>query len=73
MSGQGTTRPGEPDLCLSIFLHGIRLEYVACRLAALLFMAEWRHRHAVGSVAVIPASAADLPRLPCERLYVGEQ
>lgn len=70
MSGPGTPRPGEPDLCLSIFLHGIRLEYVACRSAALLFLAEWRDRYAADSVTVVSASTTDRPRLPCERLYL---
>lgn len=28
-------------------------------------------RHHIDSVSVVPGGCADLPRLPCERLYLG--
>ncbi|MEU6190274.1 hypothetical protein [Nocardia sp. NPDC047038] len=69
MTDRSTPRPGEPDLHLSIFLHGIRLDYAACRTAALRFIAEW-HAREHEPITVIPGPTRGLDRLPCERLYL---
>ncbi|WP_330228718.1 hypothetical protein OHA40_21705 [Nocardia sp. NBC_00508] len=69
MTGPSTPRPGEPDLHLSIFLQGARLDYVACRTAALRFIAEW-HARQREPITVIPGPTHGLDRLPCERLYL---
>ncbi|WP_067464004.1 hypothetical protein [Nocardia amamiensis] len=69
MIASSTPRPGEPDLHLSIFLHGTRLDYAACRTAALRFIAEW-HAHEREPITVIPGPTGGLSRLPCERLYL---
>lgn len=63
-----TPRPDEPDLHLS-FLHGARLDFVACRTAALRFIAEWNVRQQE-TITVFPGSPLGLTRLPCERLYL---
>jgi hypothetical protein len=64
-------RPAEPDLRLSIFLHGRRFEYIACLTAAHRFILEWRSRYHPDAVAVISNGTSDAPRLPCESLYLG--
>jgi len=64
-----TPRPDEPDLHLSFFLRGARLDFVACRTAALRFIAEW-HARQQETITVLPGSTLDLTRLPCERLYL---
>ncbi len=69
MSDPATPRPGEPDFHLSLVLNGARLDYTACRTAALRFIAEW-HARQQGSITVIPGPTDGLGRLPCERLYL---
>ncbi|TLF60798.1 hypothetical protein [Nocardia cyriacigeorgica] len=64
-------RPAEPDLRLSIFLHGQRFDYIACRTAAHRFILEWRARYHTDAVAVISEGTTPAPRLPCESLYLG--
>lgn len=59
-------RPHEPDIHLSIYLHGNRFDYLACRTAAEHFLHEWHPRTAT----IVPGIAVDLPRLPNERLYL---
>ncbi|ONM47628.1 hypothetical protein B0T44_00835 [Nocardia donostiensis] len=61
-------RPEEPDVHLSVFLHGIRFDFAACLTAALLFVQEWRAHS--GEISVLPGRAQELSRLPCERLYL---
>ncbi len=62
--------PDEPDVHLSVFLHGARFDFAACLTAAVLFVQEHRKRHYVDAVHVLPDSAEGWPRLPCERLYI---
>ncbi|ONM50604.1 hypothetical protein [Nocardia donostiensis] len=69
MNSPTTPRPGEPDLHLSVFLHGARLDFAACRTAALRFIQEW-HARQRSPVTVFPGSTEGLTRLPCERLYL---
>lgn len=61
--------PNEPDVHLSVFLHGVRMDFAACLTAALIFVAEHRDRHYVDAVTVHP-NAHGYPRLPNERLYL---
>lgn len=63
-------RPDEPDVRLSVNLHGVRMEFVACSSAAVVFLREWRVRHHPDTVAVLPADTNVRPRLPNERLYL---
>lgn len=62
--------PHEPDVHLSVFLHGARFDFAACLTAALTFVEEHRKRHYVDAVNVLPDSAEGWPRLPNERLYL---
>ncbi|MBF6192252.1 hypothetical protein [Nocardia implantans] len=62
--------PHEPDVHLSVFLHGARFDFAACFTAAVLFVREHRKRHYVDAVHVLADSAEGWPRLPCERLYI---
>jgi len=62
--------PDEPDVHLSVFLHGARFDFAACLTAAVLFVQEHWKRHYVDAVHVLPDSAEGWPRLPCERLYI---
>ncbi|WP_143861548.1 hypothetical protein [Nocardia amikacinitolerans] len=61
--------PNEPDVHLSVFLHGVRMDFAACLTAALIFVAEHCDRHYVDAVTVHP-NADGYPRLPNERLYL---
>ncbi|MBF6167431.1 hypothetical protein IU486_22120 [Streptomyces gardneri] len=65
-----TPRPGEPDVHLRVLLDGLSLDFVACHTAAMRFISEWRAGRAAADVTVVPGGALDLPRLPCERLYL---
>ncbi|WP_327111722.1 hypothetical protein OHB12_26590 [Nocardia sp. NBC_01730] len=63
-------RPEEPDVHLSVFLHGARFDFAACLTAALLFIQDHQTRHHADAVTVLPGDTAELPRLPCERLFL---
>ncbi|TLG05829.1 hypothetical protein FEK35_18985 [Nocardia cyriacigeorgica] len=69
MTDPATPRPHEPDLHLSIFFHGARLDFAACRTAALHFIQEW-HAREHEPVTIVPGPTRGLARLPCERLYL---
>lgn len=62
--------PHEPDVHLSVFVHGVRMDFAACLTAALVFVAEHRSRHYVDAVNVIPGDTTGYRRLPNERLYL---
>lgn len=63
-------RPTEPDVHLSVFLHGLRFDYIACISAAATFIQEWREKYFDGAVTVVPDQPTGLRRLPNERLYL---
>jgi hypothetical protein len=63
--------PDEADVHLSVFVHGVRMDFAACLTAALLFVKEHQERHYMDAVAVIPGDTTGLQRLPNERLYLG--
>lgn len=58
------------DIHLTVFLHGLRLEFRAHPAAAKLFLQEWTAHHGTHSAAVLSEPSPDIPRLPCERLYL---
>jgi hypothetical protein len=62
--------PDEDDVHLSVHLHDVRMDFVACLTAALVFMQDWRTHHYPDAVTVIPGDTTGLPRLPNERLYL---
>ncbi|WP_253815060.1 hypothetical protein [Nocardia amikacinitolerans] len=62
-------RPEKPDVHLSVLLHGVRMDFVACLTAALVFVADHRDRHYLDAVTVDTA-VNGYPRLPNERLYL---
>ncbi|MEU0507483.1 hypothetical protein [Nocardia sp. NPDC005998] len=64
-------RPDEPDVHLSVFLHGVRFDYVACLTAALIFTREHRMQHYADAVTIDLGDTSRYPRLPCERLFLG--
>lgn len=63
-------RPQEADVHLSVFLHGLRMDFRACMTAASVFVQEWRHMHWHEPVQVFTDDGSQYPRLPCERLYL---
>jgi hypothetical protein len=69
MSAYSTQRFGS-DVHLTVFLHGLRLDYRAHPTAAKRFIQEWTAHHGAHMVAILTGDPADLPRLPCERLYL---
>ncbi len=68
MCGDPCTNPSD-DVHVSVFLHGLRMDFAACVTAAVTFAREWRHAHYPDAVEILPDGAEGLPRLPCERLY----
>ncbi len=58
------------DVHLTVFLQGFRLDYRAHPTAAEHFLQEWTGYHGTHTAAVLRENPADLPRLPCERLYL---
>lgn len=60
----------DADVHLTVFLHGLRLAYRARPAAARLFLQEWTAHHGSHSAAILPENPDQLPRLPCERLYL---
>ncbi|WP_327150351.1 hypothetical protein [Nocardia sp. NBC_01329] len=58
------------DVRLTVFLHGLRLDYRAHRTAAERFLQEWTAHHGTHTAAVLREDPAGLPRLPCEGLYL---
>ncbi len=67
---RGSPIPSEPDVHLSVFWHGARMDFVACLTAACLFVQEWRARHWHDAVELSTDDVDGYPRLPCERLYL---
>ncbi len=61
--------PDEPDIHLTIKFSSVRMDFVACLTAALVFVCEVTARRP-GTVAVDSRHNAAFPRLPCERLYL---
>ncbi|MEV6340602.1 hypothetical protein AB0M12_38515 [Nocardia vinacea] len=61
---------GEPDVHLSVNLHGVRMEFAACFTAAFIFVQEWSIRCRPNAITVLPGSTDGLVRLPAERLYL---
>ncbi|MEV2222658.1 hypothetical protein AB0E01_22600 [Nocardia vinacea] len=63
--------PNDPDVHLSVFLHGARFDFAACLTAALIFVREHRARHYADAVTVDLGDTSGYQRLPCERLYLS--
>ncbi len=70
MGANDSPLPDEPDVHLSVFLHGVRFDFAACLTAALSFIHDHRTRHRADAVNVMPGETTGLPRLPCERLFL---
>ncbi|MFQ6394370.1 hypothetical protein ACLMAJ_13015 [Nocardia sp. KC 131] len=70
MSANASPMPGEKDVHLSVFLHGVRMDFSACLTAALCFVEDHRSHHYIDAVNVIPGDTSGIPRLPNERLYL---
>ncbi|MEV6326042.1 hypothetical protein AB0M45_33480 [Nocardia sp. NPDC051787] len=60
----------EPDVHLSVNLHGIRMEFAACFTAAFIFVQEWSTHYRPNAITVLTGSTDGLVRLPGERLYL---
>lgn len=70
MSNRGRSPcPDEPDIRLTVQFSSVRMDFVACLTAALVFVCDVAARRP-GTVAVYPGYCAGLPRLPNERLYL---
>jgi len=70
MSGNVSPHPSEPDVHLSVFLHGARFDFAACVTAALIFVQEHQAQPYADAVTVDLGDTSGLPRLPGERLYL---
>ncbi|APE36434.1 hypothetical protein BOX37_23680 [Nocardia mangyaensis] len=67
--GSRSPCPDEPDVHLTIQFTSVRMDFVACLTAALVFVCEVTARRP-GTVTVDPSYCAGLSRLPNERLYL---
>jgi hypothetical protein len=70
LSANGFPRPNERVIYLTVFLHGTRLDFAACLMAALIFVQEVQAQHYVDAVTVDLADTSGLRRLPNERLFL---
>ncbi|MFD0363396.1 hypothetical protein ACFQZZ_18270 [Nocardia sp. GCM10030253] len=61
----------EPDVHLQVDLHGTILDFAARKSAAERLLADEELHHYLDCVRVLPGDGCGLPRLPCERLYIG--
>ncbi|MFE9575088.1 hypothetical protein ACFYO1_01765 [Nocardia sp. NPDC006044] len=64
-------KPLEADLRVLVYLRGTRMDFAACASAAGTFIREARVSDSYDSVRVLKADTSGLPRLPCEKLYLG--
>ena len=71
MSANLSPLPNEPDVHLSVYLHGVQLDYAACMTAARVFVEQHQREHYFDAVNILPGDATVLQRLPGERLYLG--
>ncbi|WP_280306912.1 hypothetical protein [Nocardia neocaledoniensis] len=62
-------RPDEPDIRVLVQFTAVRMEFAACRTAALAFVQDIAAKRPC-SVAVDSRPCRGLPRLPNERLYL---
>ncbi|WP_280341139.1 hypothetical protein [Nocardia neocaledoniensis] len=62
-------RPDEPDIRVLVQFTCVRMEFAACRTAALAFVQDIAAKRPC-SVAVDSRPCGGLPRLPNERLYL---
>lgn len=63
--------PSDPDVHLSVLLHGVRFDYAACMTAALVFIQEHQRARYTDAVSVCLGPTEGLRRLPNERLYMS--
>ncbi|TQM32619.1 hypothetical protein [Nocardia bhagyanarayanae] len=68
-TGKRSPCPEEPDIRLVVQFATIRMEFVACLTAALVFVQDVARRR-LCDVTVACGHYPDLPRLPNERLYL---
>ncbi|WP_157170723.1 hypothetical protein [Nocardia araoensis] len=62
--------PDEPDVHLIVRIRGHQLHYAACLTAALVFLQDESIHRCADAVALASGATDQLPRMPCERLYV---
>ncbi|WP_229740252.1 hypothetical protein [Nocardia rhizosphaerihabitans] len=62
-------RPDEPDIHVTVEFSSVRMDFVACLTAALVFICEVGARR-LCTVTIDSEHCAGLPRLPTERLYL---
>jgi hypothetical protein len=65
-------RPG-PDVHVRIWLDGMGLDYLATAAAVRNLIDDWKRKYWC-TVELVPGPIEDgrmLPRLPCERLFLG--
>jgi hypothetical protein len=55
MSANASPMPDEKDVHLSVFLHGVRMDFSACLTAALCFVEDHRSHHYIDAVNVMDA------------------
>ncbi|MFF2392431.1 hypothetical protein [Nocardia sp. NPDC058114] len=67
--GKQSPCPEEPDIRLMVQFATMRMEFVACLTAAMVFVQDVARRR-LCEVTVAAAHYTDLPRLPNERLYL---
>lgn len=70
LHGMTSPLPHEPDVHLIVRIRGRNLHYAACLTAALVFVQDESIHRCTDGVAVAGGATDQLPRLPCEWLYI---
>lgn len=59
------------DVRVRIWLSGRVFEYVIAAAAVGSLIADWKRQRWCGAIELSPAPTSGVPRIPCERLYLG--
>ncbi len=69
---RGPAIPGSSaDVRVRIRLFGCAFEYVIAAAAVGNLIADWKRQRWCGAIELSPAPTSGVPRIPCERLYLG--
>ncbi|MFD4407491.1 hypothetical protein ACFWPH_32460 [Nocardia sp. NPDC058499] len=68
--GVATTEDGA-DVRVRIWLSGRAFEYAIAAAAVGNLVADWKRQRWCGAIEFFSAPTSGVPRIPCERLYLG--
>lgn len=65
------TSGSSADVRVRIWLSGRAFEYVIAAAAVGNLIADWKRQRWCGAIELSAAPTSGVPRIPCERLYLG--